>query len=267
MVSVYFAGSPAYTVADEGLTEIVKLPGAVEPPPVSGTLCGLPGALSAMVSAAKRVPDALGVKMTLMVQLSPAATDEQLFVCEKSAALVPVIVMFVTVKGPAPLLVRVTGDAELGVPTGALGKLRLVGLRLTAGWRIPVPLSGTACGLFGALSVMLIAATRAPAAVGVNDTIIVQGGAPPTIVPAQVFPAMAKSPLFAPVSATLVMVSAALPVLVRLTVCEPLVELMGWSANVRLGGVMVTIGAGKPLPASGTLCGLLAPLSVMVSVP
>src|SRR5256712_666884 len=58
--------------------------GAV-PVPVRLTMCGLPAALSVMVIAPVRVPVAVGVKVTLMVQLAPAATEvPQVLVCAKS---------------------------------------------------------------------------------------------------------------------------------------------------------------------------------------
>ena len=46
------------------------------PMPLRGTICGLPGALSVMLSAAERVPDAVGLNVTLMLQLAPAAKNE-----------------------------------------------------------------------------------------------------------------------------------------------------------------------------------------------
>jgi len=48
---------------------------AVVPLPLSVTFCGLPLALSVMLSAAVRVPDAVGLKVTLTVQLAPAANE------------------------------------------------------------------------------------------------------------------------------------------------------------------------------------------------
>jgi hypothetical protein len=51
------------------------------PVPERLTLCGLPVALSVRVTAAVSVPLAAGVKVTLIVQLVPAATlDPQLLV-------------------------------------------------------------------------------------------------------------------------------------------------------------------------------------------
>jgi hypothetical protein len=66
-------------------------------------------ALSATLSVALRVPVAAGVKVTLIVQLEPAATlDPQVLVCVKSLALVPETETLVTLNAAFPLLVRVT---------------------------------------------------------------------------------------------------------------------------------------------------------------
>ena len=69
-------------------------------------------ALSAMLIAADRVPDAVGVKATVIVQ-EPFAANElgdrgQLLDSPKSPALVPVTEMLVMVKLTLPVLVRVT---------------------------------------------------------------------------------------------------------------------------------------------------------------
>ena len=45
------------------------------PLPLRAAVCGLPLALSAMVTEAVRVPVAEGVKVTLIEQLAPAATE------------------------------------------------------------------------------------------------------------------------------------------------------------------------------------------------
>ena len=52
-----------------------RLAAAAVPVPERLTVCGLPLALSAMLSVAERAPLAEGVKLTLMVQLAPAATE------------------------------------------------------------------------------------------------------------------------------------------------------------------------------------------------
>jgi hypothetical protein len=51
------------------------------PVPLRLTVCGLPAALSVMLSVPFWTPVAVGVNVTLMVQLAPAATElPQLFV-------------------------------------------------------------------------------------------------------------------------------------------------------------------------------------------
>jgi hypothetical protein len=88
----------------EALTE------AEVPVPDRGTDWGLPVALSATLIEAERLPLAAGVKVTLTVQLAPAATDvPQLLVWEKSVALTPKIAMLVMPSGPFPEFVIVTG--------------------------------------------------------------------------------------------------------------------------------------------------------------
>ena len=67
-------------------------------------------ALSVTVNAALRVPVAVGVNVTLMVQLAPAATLEpQVFVWAKSPPLAPAIPMPLIVNGALPVFVSVTG--------------------------------------------------------------------------------------------------------------------------------------------------------------
>ncbi len=59
-----------------------KLTEGTTPVPVRLAVCRLPAALSVIVMAPVRVPVAVGVNLTLIVQLPPAATEvPQLFVC------------------------------------------------------------------------------------------------------------------------------------------------------------------------------------------
>jgi len=58
--------------------ENVRLTGesfAVVPIPLRLTFCGLPTALSLTLNAAVRVPDAVGLNLTLIVQLAPTANE------------------------------------------------------------------------------------------------------------------------------------------------------------------------------------------------
>src|SRR5450432_1773288 len=82
--------------------------GAFTPEPLSGRDCGLPVALSVMVSAAVRVPATVGVKITEILQAEPPGMLPTQLVCgEKSPAFVPVMAMFVMFSVPEPLLVNV----------------------------------------------------------------------------------------------------------------------------------------------------------------
>src|SRR2546421_214298 len=97
-----------------------------------------------MLTLALREPVAEGVKVTLMVQEAPAANVleplGQVLVWAKSALLVPVRPLLLMVRVALPLLVSVTVWAVLVVLTCWLLKLRLLGLRLTAGAGVVAPL-------------------------------------------------------------------------------------------------------------------------------
>ena len=67
---------------------------AVVPLPESETVCGLLESLSAMLSVADSAETVVGLNVTLIVQLEPAATlAPHVLVSKKSALLVPVNVM------------------------------------------------------------------------------------------------------------------------------------------------------------------------------
>src|SRR5208282_4328881 len=76
-----------------------------------------------------------------------------------------------------------------------------------------------------------------------------------------------KSPLSAPPRVIPLMVSAAVPVLVTVTLWGTLAVFRPWAAKIRLGGESPTTGAARPRPANGTACGLFVALSVRVRVP
>src|SRR5262245_21818069 len=101
---------------------------------------------------------------------------------------------------------------SLLLPTRCLPQFRLAGNFSS----VPVPESGTDCGLSGALSVMVMAAVRSPFPLGVKTTPMVQWAPGATLVP-QVL-VWLKSVAFVPVTAMLVICNVRLPVLVRVTV-------------------------------------------------
>src|SRR3989442_4509133 len=153
------------------------------PVPLSETLCGLPAASSVMFTVAARTPVAAGVKLTLIVQLAPGATepapDGQVLPAAKakSAACVPVMVMLVRVSGAPPLLVSVTFWAGLVVPTRCLPKALLVAESVAVGGVAPDPARVHARPLPPASFVLINKNGFALAAVGVQGGFGKQMGA------------------------------------------------------------------------------------------
>src|SRR3989441_1955309 len=144
------------------------------PVPVRVIVCGLPEASSTMFSVALRIPVASGVKLTLIVQLAPGATEPapvgQVLsaVMPKSAACAPVMVMLVRFSGAPPLLVSVTFCAALVVARRCLPLALLVSVISDAGCCLTVPIRDTDSGLPPASAGMVSVAGRALAAVGVK---------------------------------------------------------------------------------------------------
>ena len=77
--------------------------------PERHTVCGLLLALSAIVIEAVSLPANEGVKVTLIAQFPPAATElaQVSATSTKSPLLAPVIVMLVMLKGAPPVLLKV----------------------------------------------------------------------------------------------------------------------------------------------------------------
>lgn len=181
-VTVNVAGEPAFTGDGDGaVAVIVKSGGVFVPVPVSGTVCGLPAALSVMVKVPARAPSAVGVNVTLILQFAPAASVAGLI----GQAVAPVLVsakslgagmeMVLIVRGPVPVFVSVTICAVLVVFSCWLPKARLVGASITAGVGFaPVPVSKMFWGLVLSLSVSCNVAVSAPTTVGLNVTLTVQ---------------------------------------------------------------------------------------------
>jgi hypothetical protein len=153
------ACQPSATVGSEGraaFASVLCAPAAI-PVPLRDTDCGLPAALSEMLSTAVRVPDAVGLNVTLMLQLAPAAKElPQVCVWAKSAALIPTIAMAVMVRLAVPVFLSATIFALLVVSIACVGNVRLVGDRATIGAEVEIVLvnfwSGLtlACGSVGA---------------------------------------------------------------------------------------------------------------------
>ena len=113
IVSWKFAVVPDEIVCVEGATISVKS----SPVPLTAMLCGLPAAPSVSVIVAERAPPAVGLNVTVIVQVELGASDDpQSFVCRKSPGLVPVTAMLVMATAPPPEFVTVTICAALDDP-------------------------------------------------------------------------------------------------------------------------------------------------------
>src|SRR5437870_3137796 len=140
-------------------------------------ICGLPPALSVSDSVPVRAPEAVGVKVTLMVQVAPAAKVAGLV----GQALAPVLVEIgraagregVMVKAAAVVLVSVSVMGALVVASSWLPKSRQVAANPTPR-ALPFRRMVFISGLPPALSVSDSVPVRAPEAVGVKVTLMVQ---------------------------------------------------------------------------------------------
>jgi hypothetical protein len=106
--------------------------------------------LSVIATLADREPFAVGLNVTLIVQLAVGASEAgesgQLFTSAKSPGFVPAIAILVIASAVVPVFLTVTALAALLVPTFCVPKLKLVALSQARGL-ITVALSATVCGL------------------------------------------------------------------------------------------------------------------------
>jgi hypothetical protein len=161
-----------------------------------------------MTSTELRVPIAVGLKVTLMMQLAVLArVVPHWFVVAKSPALPPAIPMLLMVRGAVPVLDSVTVWAVAVLPTWMFPN-EIATVDTPAIGAVPVPVSDTDKGGEFELA-MVIAAVRLPFAVGLNVTLIVQF-APPKRLLVQVLICQ-KSAAFVPVIVIPLMASVPAP--------------------------------------------------------
>ena len=157
-----------------------------------------------MVTLAVRCPAPSGANVTLMVQEAFGARGalHVLAAKLKSPGLEPLRRTEEMCSVALPALITVIVCAGLVLPCAVVGKVRLPGVKVTAGrGDTPVPVNGMVCGLPGALSVTASEACRGPAAVGENTMLIVQVPFGERTVGTVQLGVAAKSAVFAPVSA------------------------------------------------------------------
>ena len=176
-------------------------------------MCGLPAALSLIVTVPVRVPVTVGVNLTLILHLAFTASDEGHVVASEKSPLMAMLLIF---SDAVPPLVSVTVCAALVVPPLRKTKVKLLGESFAMG-ATPVPVRLTVCGLPVASSVTVIVPGLLPVAVGVNVTLMEHFAPAATEAPQVLVSA------YGALAAMLVMVSAAVPPLVSVTVRAALV--------------------------------------------
>jgi hypothetical protein len=238
-----------------------------EPVPLIATVCGEAVALSDTLIDALSVAAVVGVKLTVMVQEAPAASEvPQVLVWPKLVALVPVTETPERARTAVPGLESVTGKVAADVPTVVLAKASEPGVNVASGARAaePTPVSATVCGEPVALSATVIDAERFPVTLGVKPTVIVQEAAAASEVP-QVL-VWLKLVAFVPVTEMLEMARAAVPGLVRVigrAVADVPTGVLGKGSGF---GASVACGAraAAPVPLIAADCGEPTALSTTV---
>lgn len=118
---------------------------------------------------------------------------------------------------------------------------------------VPVPVSGTFCGLVLDVSVKANVAVRVPIAVGLKRIAAVQPAEAARLVP-QVLPEMLKSPLSVPEIAMLLMLIDPVPLLVRVAGFVPPLPPITTLPQDRLDGLTVAPALeDAPVPERGTV--------------
>src|SRR2546429_38659 len=269
MVTVNVRVFPAFTFS-VAAGPVNPKSGAAVPFPLSVMICGLPPALSVTDSVPVRAPEAVGVKVTLMVQFAPAATAAGLV----GQALAPVLVAANSLKAAeasiinavAPLFVRVTAIGVLVFAGGWLPVPGLVGANPTAG-AVPFPLSVMICGLPPALSASDSVPVRAPEAGSVKDTSVLQVPLPakgPLLLGQELAPLLvAKN---SPEAANGLIFKAAVLLFLRIPLPPRSALFPYWTLFRSLVGANPTTGA-VPFPLSIMIWGLPPALSATDSVP
>jgi hypothetical protein len=191
-----------------------------------------------------RGPFAVGENVIATTQDEPAASvpgaiGQVSSVGAKSLLFVPEMLTEEIVSGAFPEFVSVTVAALLVVPIGWLPKSMLI-VEVTAAGAVPVPLSGTICGLPTALLETVMDAVSLAAAVGLNVTTMLHGGAPAARLLGQLL-VCEKSVL--PVMPMPLICSTALPVFESATVPGTPAMPSGTLPKFRNGGLKFAAGA------------------------
>ena len=148
--------------------------------------------------------------------------------------------MLVIVKGAVPVFCKVTACGALDCPTMVGGNVSEVGLKLTAGTPVPVPIMSTVCGDPGAVSVKIRVAEVPPGTTGEKVAVTTQEAEGARDAP-QVFPVIVYRVGLLPPLVILDMENVAVPVFVSVVESGPDVVPMVWLPNTMLEGLKLAI--------------------------
>ncbi len=95
--------------------------------------------MSVTESVPSKLPEVVGVKVTLMIQLACDARVEPQVVASAKLAVAEMLTML---SAAVPSLLKVTDCAGLALPTISLPKVRVVGDNLAAGAGVLPPVAG-----------------------------------------------------------------------------------------------------------------------------
>lgn len=232
-----------------------------------------PAALWLTLSVAERAPAALGVKPTTIVQLAPGtmlALAVQVPPLTENSVLA--VVMPDSTSGALPVLPTVSVCVAVAVPTVEEPKFKVVGVNCATGalmtTAVPVPDKPTVALPPDALWLTVSVAERAPAALGVNVTLIAQLEVGARLELAVQLPPLTTNSVLPVLIAD--RFSDAVPVLVtvtfRLPVAVPIVEVPKDSAVGATVAPGVVTTTATPVPDKPTVALPPAALWLTVSV-
>ena len=278
LASVTERGSEAVPIVTvpkpiDGCDSVSSGAGEAMPTPPTDKAAVPPGALLAISTLAERGPSALGFNATVTVQVAAGATGVptvQLPPSTMSAALVPVALIWLIFRSAWPLLVTVAVRAAPMVARPCAPRSSTIVSSANPGCALalPVPVSDTVAAVLLALWPIASVAARAPVAAGVKLSSTKQLLPAATLVPALQVEAepIANSEACAPLTASVLTVSAAVPLLPSVTRSgSELVPTV--CAKLNAVGESVTVGElSTPVPDNEAVLLPVLPLWPTVSV-
>lgn len=203
-------------------------------------------------SVAERTPVAVGVQVTLMVQLAPiASVAGHALVCANELGFVPKIEILLKVSAAVPVFESVSVCEELVVPTVVDGKVSVEGASAGCGTPVTVPASVAVWLPAVALSATVRVAAKLPTEVFTSPSVMLQVAPAASVVPQVLL--CVKAVGFAPPSVMEASINVLAPVLVSVAVwlVAPN-DVVALKTNVEGASVAVTEGA-TPVPDRATV--------------